>query len=342
MLLMPHSDRWRNQRKIMHSILNNRQVETKFIAYQELESKQLVYDYLTDPRNFHLANQRFSNFVIIRLVFGRRAAIDDPGHKAILESVAVLISVQPAEEYLRYVPMTVQPSKTSAVAETCWGGILQEDSCAGVWHTGEYQMKPLWLPSSLYTGEYDRLVKNMENGSARPCFAVETEKLFVFSTLLEAGSDTSRNAIAQAVAAMAAYPGWVIEARAMLDEVCGVDAERLPSLSDRERLPYITVAAKECLRWRPFIQTGAPHMLAPVCVGYSVGANNIWIAIARLIYCFDITEDPASTNWEIHKEALFKVKISPRSQAHIELINRIGTEALAADYWVELKCWKRR
>lgn len=109
-------------------------------------------------------------------MFGRRAAIDDPGHKAILESVAVLISVQPAEEYLRYVPMTVQPSKTSAVAETCWGGILQEDSCAGVWHTGEYQMKPLWLPSSLYTGEYDRLVKNMENGSARPCFAVEVEQ----------------------------------------------------------------------------------------------------------------------------------------------------------------------
>jgi cytochrome P450 len=115
----------------------------------------------------------------------------------------------------------------------------------------------------------------MENGTARPCFAVEveqgaakkefaideTEKLFVFSTLLEAGSDTSRNAITQAVAAMAAYPAWVIKARAMLDEVCGADAERLPSLSDRERLPYITAATKECLRWRPFIQTGVPHML---------------------------------------------------------------------------------
>jgi hypothetical protein len=120
-----------------------------------------------------------------------------------------------------------------------------------------------------------RLVKKMENGSARPCFAVEveqgaakrefaideTEKLFVFSTLLEAGSDTSRNAITQAVETMAAYPTWVIEARAMLDEVCGAGAERLPSLSDRERLPYITVAAKECPRWRPFIQTGVPHML---------------------------------------------------------------------------------
>jgi hypothetical protein len=28
--------------------------------------------------------------------------------------------------------MAVQPSQTSAVVETFWGGILQEDSCVGV------------------------------------------------------------------------------------------------------------------------------------------------------------------------------------------------------------------
>jgi hypothetical protein len=52
--------------------------------------------------------------------------------------------------------------------------------------------------------------------------------------------------------------------------------------------------------------------------------------------------DILNSNWGIHKEAPFKLKIAPRSQAHIELINRIGTEALAADYLAELKCWKRR
>jgi hypothetical protein len=49
MLLMGHTDKWRNQRKIMHSILNGRQAETKFVPYQELEAKQLVYDYLRAP-----------------------------------------------------------------------------------------------------------------------------------------------------------------------------------------------------------------------------------------------------------------------------------------------------
>jgi len=90
MVLMPMSERLRDHRKLMHSILNNQQAETKFIACQELESKQLVYDCFLEPENFHLAIQRFSNSVIMSVVFGRRAAVDDPELKAILDSVTVL------------------------------------------------------------------------------------------------------------------------------------------------------------------------------------------------------------------------------------------------------------
>jgi len=78
--------------------------------------------------------------------------------------------------------------------------------------------------------------------------------------------------------------------------------------------------------------------MAVVCGGYNVGANTIWIAIACLIYCFDITEDPEhpidtpNTNWEVHKGAPFNVKIKPRSQVHVDLIKRVSVEALAADY----------
>jgi hypothetical protein len=92
MVLMPYSDRWRNQRKIMHSILNSRKAESQFVPYQDLEAKQLVYDYLTNSENFHICNQRFSNSVIMSVVFGRRAAINDPELKAILDSVEILTS----------------------------------------------------------------------------------------------------------------------------------------------------------------------------------------------------------------------------------------------------------
>ncbi|KAH9204677.1 cytochrome P450 [Leptodontidium sp. 2 PMI_412] len=391
MLLMEPGPRWKNQRKIMHSILNGRQVDKNFIPYQELEVKQLMHDYLTSPETFYKSNQRFSNSVITSVVFGRRAALDDPQLALILDAVKVL------GEYL------FNPLKNLC------------DAFPALSHL------PKWMQWWRPAGEayfqharsyFDLLQQKMENGVARPCFAVdlvqgfskkefnldETEKLFIFSTLLEAGSDTSRLAITQIPAAAAVYPEWAAKARAYLDEVCGHNAERLPSLADKDKLPYITAAVKECLRWRPFFQTGVPHMLtqddeyegyrfpkgtqftwnayaialnetdypdamrflperfmdedlnAPlkghwtfgtgrrVCVGYTVGSNNIWIAMACLLYCFDIEQDPAhpidtlNSNWEAITEAPFHVRIKPRSQAHTDLIRREGLVAMNADY----------
>ncbi|PVH73673.1 cytochrome P450 [Cadophora sp. DSE1049] len=395
MLLMPHSDRWRNQRKIMHSILNGKSAETTFVPYQELEVKQLVYDYLNNSDNFHVCNQRFSNSVITSVVFGRRSGLHDKQLKEILDLVEIL--GQYLFHPLKNIP-DVFPWLHNLPKPLQW------------WRRGseEYFTKA----RALYKKEFDAFEEKLENGTARPCFAAdlvagaakkeftidETEKLFVFSTLLEAGSDTSRNAITQSIAAMATYPAWVKKARGLLDEVCGANAERLPSLADRKQLPYISAVVKEVLRWRPFLQTGVPHMLEKddeyegyrfpagtqfawnayaialnenefedpftfnpdrfmnadlnnplkghwqfgtgrrVCVGYNVGTNNIWLAVACLIYCFDVTEDPDhpidtfNTVWDVHKDAPFKAKIKPRSQAHIDLIKRVSKEALAADY----------
>lgn len=127
----------------------------------------------------------------------------------------------------------------------------------------------------MFQKEYDSLLDKMAKGTAKPCFAVdvlqgaakkefeinETEKIYVWTTLVEAGSDTSRVAILQMLAGAACYPEWAKKARALLDDLCGANAERLPSLSDKPNLPYITAVTKETLRWRPFLQSGVPHVL---------------------------------------------------------------------------------
>lgn len=127
----------------------------------------------------------------------------------------------------------------------------------------------------MFQTEYDLLLDKIAKGTATPCFAVdvlqgaakkefeidEIEKIYVWTTLIEAGSDTSRVAILQMIAGAACYPGWAKKARALLDEVCGANAERLPSLAERSKLPFITAIMKETLRWRPFLQSGVPHVL---------------------------------------------------------------------------------
>lgn len=114
----------------------------------------------------------------------------------------------------------------------------------------------------------------MTEGTQKDCFGTdflnaeeiknmsETQKLFVFGTLMEAGSDTSRVTIGQIIAGAATYPDWVRRAREQLDEVCGRNAERLPEWEDRNRLNYISAVVKDGFRWRPNIaEIGAPHML---------------------------------------------------------------------------------
>ncbi|KAF2195947.1 cytochrome P450 [Delitschia confertaspora ATCC 74209] len=67
-----------------------------------------------------------------------------------------------------------------------------------------------------------------------------------------------------------------------------------------------------------------------VCVGWQVGDSNVWLAFARLLYCFDMKEVPghpvdtmniSQMGW---KNPPFKVDIKPRSQKHAELVEREG------------------
>ena len=77
LLLLPNNDLWKRQRKIMHEILGPSKRKV-FEPWQELETRVLLYEYLTRPDKWHKAHARFANSVIMNVVFGRRTRIDDP------------------------------------------------------------------------------------------------------------------------------------------------------------------------------------------------------------------------------------------------------------------------
>ncbi|KIM93630.1 hypothetical protein OIDMADRAFT_137246 [Oidiodendron maius Zn] len=344
-VLMGYTDKWRNQRKIMHSILNGKQSEKKF-------------------------DDELLNFIL--------------GYTGTLGEYQFNPLKSPADVFtwLSRLPKPLQ-----------WWRPFGEKFCET--HVAMFQK------------EYNILLDKMNKGIAKPCFAVDVlhgaakkefeisdvEKIYTWTSLIEAGSDTTRVAVLQMIAGAACYPGWARKARDLIDEVCGQNAERLPNLADRSRLPYISAVVKETLRWRPFLQSGVPHTLTQddeyegykfpagtefswnaysialndkeysdplrfeperfmnddlklpakghcrrICVGLNVGANNIWIAAACILYCFDIEQDPEhpidqfNTLWEEPTKPPFKVRFTPRSQAHIDLIEREGNIALATDY----------
>ncbi|KAF1998526.1 cytochrome P450 [Amniculicola lignicola CBS 123094] len=75
-----------------------------------------------------------------------------------------------------------------------------------------------------------------------------------------------------------------------------------------------------------------------VCTGYHVGDTNVWIAVARLLYCFQFEEvkgksiDTMNMNVGEHRWAPFDVKIRVRSERHRALVERVGKEAVGVKY----------
>lgn len=57
---------------------------------------------------------------------------------------------------------------------------------------------------------------------------------------------------------MALTPEVQIKAQDEIDRVVGTG--RLPTLADRNRLPYVSAVVKEVFRWHPVVPMGVPHM----------------------------------------------------------------------------------
>ncbi|KAG9087302.1 hypothetical protein FS749_003018 [Ceratobasidium sp. UAMH 11750] len=72
-----------------------------------------------------------------------------------------------------------------------------------------------------------------------------------------AGTTTTSGFLATFVLAMALYPELAVEAQREIDTV--VPEDRLPSLEDREFLPYVDAFVQEVMRFHPPVPLGLPH-----------------------------------------------------------------------------------
>ena len=276
-LLMQYGERWREIRKLMHQLLATSGSNAVFAPYQDLESRQMLYEYFTQPDLFYNHNARYANSVIMSVVFGVRVKQGDPTQVALFET---------ADKFMEsiLIPRLAVPMMFPFLAKL--------PNALKWWHVeAENEFKKT-------LGVYETMLKQLEARvkahEQKPCFATSffehcktdawkydnVQKLFVLGSVMEAGSDTTRNQINVFLAAVAAYPEFAHTARAELDKVCG-DAQRLPSFKDWEALPYMRACVKENLRWRQnMAEIAMPHGLSEddTYEGYHFPAGTVFQA----------------------------------------------------------------
>lgn len=94
--------------------------------------------------------------------------------------------------------------------------------------------------------------------------------------LWEAGSDTTSTQLYGFIQALLLYPHIQTKGQAELDAIIGQD--RMPTLNDIDRLPYVRACVKETLRWHPAAILGAfPHSASAddVYQGHRIPAGSI-------------------------------------------------------------------
>ncbi|KAI1119690.1 putative cytochrome P450 [Nemania abortiva] len=218
-------------RRIMHDLLNVNSAKA-FGPYQALENQQMMYDILNDPNNFVQHVHRYSSSLMTATTFGFRVStFKDPHFKELLEVLdeIVLLAQTGLAALLDYLPIL--------------------------------QMLPAWMLSIkqraksnhqkekiLYRYHWDKVKADILSSNPNPSFSVgllrEQKKYgfdddlaaFITGTLLEAGTDTTANALVWFLCAMLVFPTVQERAKAEIDRTIGAD--RMPLPEDEPNLQY--------------------------------------------------------------------------------------------------------
>ncbi|KAK9789636.1 putative Cytochrome P450 [Seiridium cardinale] len=247
-LLLPQ-ETWTERRRVMHSLLSGTALR-QYGEWQETESTQMMAEYVFKPELWYKHHYRYANSVVHRITLGDRL-VKSTKELADLQNCVTFFVGSIGKSMVDWFPDVAKLPKFLHFWAPQWERLAQ-------WN---YDVYKSW---------YEPVRKQVEDGTAPPSFVRDIllhpdtkytgdneDSMYVAMQLIEAGSDTTREALNTMIMASLEHPEPFRKARAEIDRVCGVGAEaRLPILNDMEDLRYICAMAKEVLRWRPlFILT---------------------------------------------------------------------------------------
>ncbi|QRV90475.1 cytochrome P450 family protein [Ceratobasidium sp. AG-Ba] len=278
----PHDERHKKSRRVIASAFHP--AAAKSYAMQHRDSAlDLIRLINEQPDDFEKHVKEISGAFVMRLVYGHIVTKDDPMLKTVREAISYLgkgsrffwVNQFPI---LKYVPAWVPGAGFQVLGRE--GRILRnrmvDESFGAVYD----QVRRGRVEQPSYTS---RLLEDKGGVNVNE----EDENLIKWTagSMFAAGSTTTVDIIMAFFLQMALHPEVAKVAQGEIDAVVG--RERLPELSDREKLPYFEATLLEVIRLWPPIPLGAGHLTSKELEfeGYRIpkGANvfaNIW-AILR-------------------------------------------------------------
>ncbi|KAK7449239.1 hypothetical protein VKT23_013384 [Stygiomarasmius scandens] len=273
-----YGQRWRNVRRLSHQLLGTPLKVQLFHSHVEVETHKLLKRLLESPGLLKNHLRKTAGAIILRMSYGyevregRDTLVDLANEATEQASLALvpgrfLVNLVPA---LLHYPEFLPGAGFKKIAKE-WGANLN-DTVEKPYKFVQDQIAAGVAETSFVS----KLIEGKQLDSEQE-FAVK----WAAQSFYAAGSDTTVGTIYAFFKMMVLYPECQIKAQEEIDRVIG--SNRLPTVADQERLPYVNALVKEALRIHTVVPMGVPHSstVDSVYKGYFIpkGAMvfaNIW------------------------------------------------------------------
>ncbi|THU92698.1 cytochrome P450 [Dendrothele bispora CBS 962.96] len=237
---------WKEQRKVFHREFNPDAV-ARFRNHETEACMTLIGNLQQSPNRFIEHIRHFSGQLILKIAYG--ISVQTPHDQEILISErsveSISLATTPGQFFvdsiplLQYVPSWFPLAGFKRMAIRC-----SEDS---TWIRNElFQKVKLQLESGLFESSVtSRGLKNISESQD--------------ATYLQGVLKDTTSSLVSFILEMARHPN--VQQKAYEEICCKTGTERLPTLSDKSDLPYITAILMEVLRRHPVAPCNAPHVL---------------------------------------------------------------------------------
>ncbi|KAL3494971.1 cytochrome P450 [Aspergillus germanicus] len=260
-LCQDYSPTFRRARKFLHRALGSKSSAAEFRDVQEMGVHRQLVRALREPERWLEHFKTNAGSMVLKMAYGYTISPDKP------DTLVTLIDKMMTEFSLAAIPMAWAvdiipalqhlpdgfPGTGFKKTARQWKKSIQ--ACAYIPYRFVQRQMTAGINEPSYVSKLIEELKAENDGVLKE----EDERAIIWTaaSLYGAAADTTVIALTAWTLAMLRFPHVQRKAQEEIDRVVG--AERLPTLDDRENLPYINAIVKETLRWWPIAPMGFPH-----------------------------------------------------------------------------------
>ncbi|EPS37503.1 hypothetical protein H072_8825 [Dactylellina haptotyla CBS 200.50] len=262
-LCQGYNSTFRHCRKLLHRELGTKVSAAQFQNAQESEVNRQLVRALNEPEKWLHHFQTTASATVLKMAYGYTIEQDKPDALVTLieemmtefslaaAPMAWIVDIIPA---LQHLPENF-PGATFKKTARQWRKSIEAAAYTPYRFVQQQMSRGTEKESyvSRLVGQY-RAESNTNGDLSRED---ENAIIWTAASLYGAAADTSVITLTAFTLAMATFPQVQQKAQGEIDLVVGTD--RLPSIEDREKLPYVDALVKEAFRWWPVAPMGFPH-----------------------------------------------------------------------------------